>query len=394
MRMFTRRLKDDERGMSLVFVGLGFMAFIFCAALAIDVGMFMTARSQAQNSADAGALAGATALVLDSFTDRSAGGPAVQNALEASRANTVIHKSVDVQPPDVTFPYNPVTAQNDLVQVNVFRTSARGNPVDTMLGRLMMVNTVDIRATATAQAAPANGIQCVKPFFIPDKWDENTNPPFDTLTSTFVEYTARGTLLPDADVYTDVWHDGYTGYTPFADIGSYLMIRAGHGSNIEPSMYFSWKMPGEGTNGLIGEDWFEWNICNCNPNTVTVGMDIVLEPGLMDGAIRKGIDCLMAKDPSAYWDDGTKTVHTTYSGPEGRSPRIFPLPLYDPKFYDDGKKNGRTADFRVANWLGFFLEGRNGTDVYGRIVGILGIYDPNGGPAPTGGFAKAIRLVQ
>ena len=35
--------------------------------LAIDVGMLMTARSQAQNSADAGALAGAIALIYDDY---------------------------------------------------------------------------------------------------------------------------------------------------------------------------------------------------------------------------------------------------------------------------------------------------------------------------------------
>jgi Flp pilus assembly protein TadG len=39
---------------------MGFMAFFAASTLAIDVGMFMTARSQAQNAADAGALAGAT----------------------------------------------------------------------------------------------------------------------------------------------------------------------------------------------------------------------------------------------------------------------------------------------------------------------------------------------
>ena len=52
--------------MSFVYVGMGFMAFLSATTLAIDVGMFMTARSQAQNSADAGALAGAVALVQPS----------------------------------------------------------------------------------------------------------------------------------------------------------------------------------------------------------------------------------------------------------------------------------------------------------------------------------------
>ena len=60
-----RHLRDDERGMSYLWVGMGFMAFFSATMLAIDVGMITTARSQAQNSADAGALSGATALVYD-----------------------------------------------------------------------------------------------------------------------------------------------------------------------------------------------------------------------------------------------------------------------------------------------------------------------------------------
>src|SRR5207302_10876098 len=77
--MRLKHLARDERGMSFVFVGVGFFAFLSATTLAIDVGMFMTARSQAQNAADAGALAGATALVFNSYTDHSAGGPVVQS---------------------------------------------------------------------------------------------------------------------------------------------------------------------------------------------------------------------------------------------------------------------------------------------------------------------------
>ena len=66
--------------MTYVFIGLSMMALLSASMLAIDVGMLMTARSQAQNSADAGALAGATALVYDSWADRTPSGPAVTSA--------------------------------------------------------------------------------------------------------------------------------------------------------------------------------------------------------------------------------------------------------------------------------------------------------------------------
>ena len=86
MKKRFQHLRESERGMSLVFVAVGFMSFMTATTLAIDVGMFMTARNQAQNAADAGALAGAVALVQNSYTDRSPSGPVVQSAIITASA--------------------------------------------------------------------------------------------------------------------------------------------------------------------------------------------------------------------------------------------------------------------------------------------------------------------
>ena len=152
-----QHLRRDERGMSFVFVGIGFLAFVAATTLAIDVGMFMTARSQAQTAADAGALAGATALVFDDYDDRSAGGPAVQSAINTALFNGVMSSSVAVAPSDVLFPIGPGGVSNR-VRGNVYRTGGRNNPVPTLIGPVFGVPTVDIRATATAEASPANAM--------------------------------------------------------------------------------------------------------------------------------------------------------------------------------------------------------------------------------------------
>jgi Flp pilus assembly protein TadG len=88
-----RRLSRDESGMSLVFIGMGLMAFLSASMLAIDVGMLMTARNQAQNSADAGALAGAVALFYDDYDDRSPTGPGVTHAIAGATANDVMRET-------------------------------------------------------------------------------------------------------------------------------------------------------------------------------------------------------------------------------------------------------------------------------------------------------------
>src|SRR6187401_303183 len=107
-----RRRLAAGKGMSLVFAGPRFATFFAATTLAIDVGLFMTARSQAQNSADAAALAGATAFVYESFDDRTAGGPAVQSAINTAKRNKVVGGDVSIDAGDVTFPAG-AGGQND-----------------------------------------------------------------------------------------------------------------------------------------------------------------------------------------------------------------------------------------------------------------------------------------
>jgi hypothetical protein len=359
---------------------MGFLTFFAASTLAIDVGMFMTARSQAQNAADAGALAGATALAFNDFDDRSAGGPAVRSSITTAEANLVVGHTVSVQSGDVTFPLGP-TGVNNRVMVNVFRTTNRSNPVATLIGPIFGVNTVDIGATATAEASPANAATCVKPFTIPDKWEEHSVPPNDT----FDRYDNHGNLLPNPDIYyppTDTAH--YQGYTQ-ADKGTVITLRAGTGNNIESSFYYSWKMPGD-----IGGSFYQDNIANCNPTIVSVPFDMTQEPGNMVGPTNEGVDLLKARDPNAEWDSVNERVDSEYNP----SPRIFPIPLYDPDYYQYNMTHGRNASLKMVNWVPFFLEGRNGNEVYGRIVPMTGVIDPNAGPAPAGSLIYAIRLVQ
>ncbi|HEX6464349.1 MAG TPA: pilus assembly protein TadG-related protein, partial [Vicinamibacterales bacterium] len=238
-----RRLAREEEGFSLVFVATGLLAFLAVSMLAIDVGMLMTSRNQAQNSADASALAGATALVFDDWNDRSPSGPAVQNALTAAGQNQVMAGNVAITASDVVFLDDPA-GNHDRVKSSVYRDSAHGNPMSTLIAQYFGVTTVNISATATAEASPANAETCVKPFTIPDKWQENTNPPWNSLTSTFDYYDNKGNVLPNHDTYIPADKPGYTGYNAVADKGTMLMIRAGTGNQISPSMYFSWAMGG------------------------------------------------------------------------------------------------------------------------------------------------------
>ena len=395
-----RTLAKDEDGFSLVFVGLGFMAFLGVSMLAIDVGMLMTARNQAQNSADAGALAGATALAFDSWTDRTASGPAVTSAITTAQSNAVMSGQVSVQPEDVEFLNDPVSGDDNRVKVTVYRTAARGNPLSTLIAQYFGIKTANIAATATAEADNANAMTCVKPFTIPDKWVENQTPPWDS-SDTFDRYDKKGNLLANPDVYQPEYlpngcltsggcspNPNYSGYNTEANRGQQLVLRASTGTNIQPSFYFSLAMTND-----TGADDYRWNIANCNTSIYKWGDPLVQEPGNQAGPTAQGIADLIAKDPGAYWDDSCNCVKGS-AYPERKSPRIFPIPLYDPDYYDYGKQTGRVASLITANWIGYFVETINGSsDIYGRIIPIAGIRDKTG-LGGTSSMPKNIRLVQ
>jgi hypothetical protein len=368
-----QRLAREEKGMTYVFVGVGFLAFLSASMLAIDVGMLMTARSQAQNSADAGALAGAVALLFDDFDDHSDDGPAVTSALAAARANNVMAGQVSVMPDDVEFlPDGNGTINR--VRVTVYRRADRGNPLSTFIATYFGRPTADIAAIATAEASPANAQTCVKPFIIPDRWTEVHTPQWDPDD----EYS-------NGDIYIGPDQPGYTGYDPERDKGLQLVIKAGTGNNIAPSFYYPLAIPG-GT----GAAYYRWNIENCNQTIMPIFSEPDPEPGNMVGPTRQGVEALIDKDPTAYWDDSEQRVVSSYHP----SPRIGIIPVFDPDFYYTGKQNGRNADLKVTNFVGVFFEGMQGGDVIGRIVPVSGLIDGDAGPAPAGAFPKVIRLIQ
>jgi Flp pilus assembly protein TadG len=389
------RLGRDESGMSLVFIGMGLMAFLSATMLAIDVGMLMTARSQAQNSADAGALAGAVALFYDDYDDRTPTGPAVTSAINGATANEVMSAEVSVTPDDVEF-LNDDAGDPNRIRVTVRRTSERGNPVSTLIAQFFGMSVADIAATATAELSPANAMTCVKPFTIPDKWIEKQYPDWDA-SDTYHAYHDTGPLkgqkITNPDIYIPAIDENgrpnpdYSGYNMQANRGQRLVIRANNGTKIEASFYFSIAI-GEVTGGKE----YEKNIATCNQHIMHWGDMLLQEPGGMVGPTNQGIRELIARDPGAYWDSTTNRV--AGSSYEGQSPRVFPIPLYDPEFYDSGITNGRVATLRVANWIGFFAEEVTGEGIIGRIIPIGGIRDKTVENGATNLFPKAIRLVQ
>ena len=390
-----------EEGAVLVHVAIGLVVLLAFSAFAIDYGILWVSRSQAQNAADAAALAAATALSYDNYEDRTTTGPAVRNAISVAAQNVVWGQAPSATTVDVSFPTCPANVNppaDGCVQVDVYRNQARGNPLPTFFAQLVGVSNQGVRATAIAQVTSGNAVKCLKPWAVADKWNEQrtdkavADPGAWTPSSTFDRFTKKGDLLvapPALDSYTA----GVDGFRPYdanglksSDYGLEITLKFGNPN--DPSQLTSgWFQP-LAFGGTGGSD-YRTNIASCAPGTYTLGQTITVEPGDMIGPTKQGVDDLVAKDPGATWDATNRTViNSAYSV----SPRVVPVPLFDVQEFMTRAESGRTY-VTFTNIMGFFVEAMVGNDVKGRLVAIPGdMVTTAGGNVHS--FIQVIRLVR
>src|SRR6476620_651355 len=138
-----RRL-SSENGAVLLNVILAMILLIGINTFVIDYGVMWVGRNQAQNSADAGALAGAIALAYDNWNDRTDSGPAKTCAYQTTQKNQIWAKVPALSiTNDITFPTAPADqcADSSCVRVNVYRNVAAGNPLPTPFGTAIGLST-------------------------------------------------------------------------------------------------------------------------------------------------------------------------------------------------------------------------------------------------------------
>jgi hypothetical protein len=176
-----------QRGNTLLMVAASMTAILGLAALGVDLISFYAARSEAQRSADAAALAGATFWSRSGCTSSSSGCSgfqtgAINAAIDVGNQNLIAGVSPNIQSGDILFPLSP--ASNPRISVTVQRAAARGNALPTFFAKILGFSSVDVAATATAEAynpsatgptGPIVGNLCVKPWLIPDPTVTNPN---------------------------------------------------------------------------------------------------------------------------------------------------------------------------------------------------------------------------
>lgn len=369
----------SESGSSAVFVALTMTALLSAVALAVDVGMLLNSRSEAQRAADSAALAGAGSLIAQPFDEPRARDIAIQYGGQ----NTVRKEPVEVLPEDVD-----VDLANARVTVRVWRTADRGSAVGTWFARVFGVTEVDIGATATAQASPASAATCVKPFAIPDLFiDVNGDGDFDAGEDTYdMETTGYGSD------YRNPGHPGDDGLGYINDYGRPVELKLGGPDDFQPGWYYPWDVPQVTGQPDVGADRYRWNIRNCNPSVIAVGELHWVEPGDMNGPTKLGVDDLQALDPDTYWDPFTGKVEGSKWDPnwEG-SPRIGVIPTFDPsRPFDPGNQPIEFTNF-IAVYFSDVVAGGAAQRVRGIILYPFGVA---GGDPSINTMARFVQLVE
>lgn len=407
--MATRRVLRTREGSVLAIVAVMMLALLAIVALAVDLGMAYTARAEAQRTADAAALAGASAF-LDYIVTAEAVPEAERRAHDYVARNLVRNQQVD-SAQDVNIEIVP---EQELVRVWVQR---RG--LGTWFARFLGVDEMVVNAAAVAQAVSAGAAKCLKPWALMDLWheatsdandnrwwDEGENWEYDPATGdTYSPTTAIG----DNESADPSGSTGYgSGFRNTAsdvenDWGRQIHVKAPDPNSEyvpNPGTFLPWRVGSDDSGAADYRD----NIRYCNEDIIhlsdgdpTTDHDqYPIETGNMVGPTFQGVRDLIAEDPNAIWDpsggpdgDGA-VVNSEYGDSWVDSPRVIKVAIMDPnQLVGSGMQ-----DIEFNNFALLFLEEQAGMqdDVTARFLYFVGGSGGSVGQT-TGPLVKIIRLI-
>jgi hypothetical protein len=413
----VRKVLGNERGSVVVMVAVSLMAMLAMAALAMDLAALRDARGEAQRSADAIALAGATAFKDKAFTDPTAIDDARDRAFQVARLNKVRVDTIDVRDSTwtkVTRAWGDVytwrTPSNQL-ELNIIPDSQRVRAwvrhanLATWFGGMLARPYSHVQAMATAQVTEAGEAKCVKPLALPDiwhetstaqdvnvdrVWDQNEPWDFDPATDIYSQYNPEA---PDSSQtgYGSAWRDA-SGVT--ADWGRPMTIKAQRPNESPTSGWFyPWRI-----GDSQGAQDYKDNITGCSEEEAHLGEPYSVENGNMVGPTIQAFGDVIAEDPGAYWDPslngGTGGIDGSSYGDWRDSPRVIPVALFDPNQIA-GIRSGGNLTLTFNNFALFFVEGFIGQGQQKPLKGRFLYYATGSGVGPvTGPLTKILQLVE
>ena len=165
MKLHARKRSSNERGSILVWVALFMIFMLAFVALGIDGAKLMATRTQLQNAADAGALAGA------SQVDPASGVIDQARATPMAQATAANNKAFIGGPKPVL---DAVVSFPEASQCRVDVTRSGSTAIVTHIAQVVGVRTLNAEATATAELSKPTSVCGPRPFGVRGETDPFT----------------------------------------------------------------------------------------------------------------------------------------------------------------------------------------------------------------------------
>jgi hypothetical protein len=400
----------SERGAVLIQTAAAALVLVGFGTFVVDYGVLWVARNQAQNAADAGAVAGVIARAYDDFDDPpNPDGLAYGSVSKVVGQNLVWGASLVPTAGQVTSFGCPPEAGAPLrcVRVDVYRNGEEGSTaLPTWFAPALGITSQGVKATASAQVLIGNGTNCLRPLAIPDKWTESSPTP----PVTFAKYDSGGHLLPPPrDDYDPPSTSGPgtglqfpTSNSDPEDLGSQIPFTYYADSTIATNPVY----PGQFV-PLALTGGYDASVAACNGQTVSVGDQIAISgtPNPTD------FTALFDADSGASWDAGTRTIDGSCApGCAHVSPRLIAIAVFDVDIFQyrlvqsnwtacpPGRPSctpcpGGNPCVSIVNIVGYFIADAAGSTGY--LTSYPGLI-PTDAPKLTAqsSFLKAITLVR
>jgi len=349
-----------EGGFVLVVVALMLIVLLGFVALAVDTGVLYSARTDAQEVADAAAMAGAFTFTNTPSLPQPA--TATSYALGVATGSTVMGNAVNADDVTVT----PDVA-NRRVSVSVkIRQS-------TYFAKAIGISYADVVATATAETARySTGSACVKPWFLPntalsggDACDNECDPAKLLIDPNTREVTAFG----------------------LSKIGQQFSAKPQDPSEaLSPGNFFVIEFPDSN-----GADGYRDSIATCDSPYLRCGDRLSLKSGNMVGPTKQGVEMLIGNPPRFTWISPGQYSRVSDAKIFDLSENVVLVPIWSScgsNFCPAAKVRGQV---QIIGYAAIFLEGISGDYVVARLLGVSSC-GPMIDPTETGGTALSVPL--
>src|SRR5262245_10066293 len=296
--------RNKQEGFVLVMVAVFLVALIGAVALAVDAGVLYSARTSAQQVADAAALAGA--FTFSNTPDAVQPDTAIDYAQKVATSSSILGKPIALA--DVTVEPNLASYR---VKVTIRSTQ------NTYFARVLNFATADIAAEAVAEAVNPDGKPGphIVPWFIPN---------------TVLAGDCSACRAPAGS--TDPPHvlvDGTpTALTPWAKSQLPALIDPLKPNNpngaIAPGDFYSIRMPNDSSSGSLYRDNISGN--RSLNDAVTCGQSYPLLTGNKVGPTKQGVDELIGSPADVFLGIGR---YQSPSGISDVSRSLVRVPIWD-----------------------------------------------------------------